>query len=88
MRMGIFSTKALGEALRAERRAQRMTQATLAAAAGLPRQRISEIERGENVTAILLLKVLASMGKGLQIVDVRPDADDLRSLFEEAPDES
>ncbi|MBS3895422.1 helix-turn-helix transcriptional regulator, partial [Silanimonas sp.] len=46
----IFNTKAMGEALRAERAALGMTQAKLAAAAGVPRQRISEIERGENVT--------------------------------------
>jgi len=82
----IFNTKAMGEALRAERAALGMTQAKLAAAAGVPRQRISEIERGENVTALLLLRVLAAMGKGLRIVDVRPTAGDLRSLFEEDQD--
>ncbi|MBS3895792.1 MAG: helix-turn-helix transcriptional regulator, partial [Silanimonas sp.] len=47
---GHLQHKAMGEALRAERAALGMTQAKLAAAAGVPRQRISEIERGENVT--------------------------------------
>lgn len=82
----IFNTKAMGESLRAERAALGLTQAKLAGAAGVPRQRISEIERGENVTALLLIRVLAAMGKGLRIVDVRPTASEIRSLFEEHQD--
>jgi transcriptional regulator with XRE-family HTH domain len=78
----IFTTLGLGAAVRAERRAFGLTQAGLAAAAGVPRQRISEIERGENVTALMLLRVLGALGKGLEIVDVRPNAGAWRSLFE------
>lgn len=77
-----FNTKGLGRSLRAERRAFGLTQEGLAAAAGVPRQRISEIERGENVTALMLLRVLGALGKGLQIVAVQPDATAWRSLFE------
>jgi transcriptional regulator with XRE-family HTH domain len=69
-----FTTVGLGAAVRAERRALGLTQADLAAAAGVPRQRISEIERGENVTALMLLRVLGPLGKGLQIVDIRQNA--------------
>lgn len=83
MSTGLFNTQALGAAVRAERRARGLTQALLAARAGVARQRVSEIERGENVTALVLFRVLAAMGKGLAVVDVRPEAGALRALFEE-----
>lgn len=86
MKTGIFSTRELGQALREERLAMRMKQSDLAAKAGVTRQRISEIERGENVTALVLLRALAAMGKGLQIVDVRPQPGALTALFEDGDD--
>ncbi len=86
MRTGIFNTQELGQALREERLAMRMTQSDLAAKAGVTRQRISEIERGENVTALVLLRALAAMGKGLQFTDVRPQPGALTALFEDGDD--
>jgi len=83
MASGIFNTKDLGEALRSERLARGLSQAQLAQAAGLPRQRISEIERGENTTILLMLRALGALGKGLKIVDIRPEAGEFASLFEE-----
>ena len=78
-----FTTLGLGAAVRAERRAFGLTQAGLAAAAGVRRQRISEIERGENVTVLLLLRVLGALGMGLQIVTIKPNPEDWRALFED-----
>ena len=81
-----FNGPDLGRAVRAERKAFGLTQAGLAAAAGVPRQRISEIERGEDVTAFMLLRVLGALGKGIQIADITTSAEALHSLFTDEVD--
>jgi transcriptional regulator with XRE-family HTH domain len=54
---------ALGEAIRATREQQGISQERLALAAGIDRSYYSAIERGEfNVTLAVLLKVAAALG--------------------------
>lgn len=81
---GLFSAAALGEAVRANRRALRQTQASVALRVGCRRQTIADIEAGKNVEIYTLMAALAALGKGLVIVDARVDYDRLSEMF---PDE-
>ena len=59
----ISDTEQLGQAIRKLRRNQNMTQADLAAVAGVPRGRISEIESAGRGTSIAtVLSVLSVLG--------------------------
>ena len=81
-----FSASDLGLRLKQERRAQGLSQAQLAERAGIARQTVIDLEKGKNVSVYVLTGVLASLGKGLQVTDVRPSLDEARAMFGE-PDE-
>ena len=54
--------KALGEAVRAARKARGMSQESLADAAGIDRSHMGKIERGErNVTLLNVVKIAAAL---------------------------
>ena len=81
-----FNPRELGRALRAERRALGLTQQALAESAGYRRQTIVDLEAGRNVSVQTLFAALSALGKGLRLMDARPDPDQLSSLLD-APDE-
>lgn len=72
----------LGQALKAERQALGLTQQALATATGYRRQTIVDLEAGRNVSLQTLFAALTALGKGLSIVDTRPDLDQLSSLLD------
>jgi transcriptional regulator with XRE-family HTH domain len=54
--------KRLGEAVRVARKARKMSQETLADAAGIDRSHLGRIERGErNVTLLNVIKIAAAL---------------------------
>ena len=81
-----LSTRDLGLAFKAERLALGKTQQAVAEATGYRRQTIVDLEAGRNVSLQTLCAALAALGKGLLIVDTRPDLDQLRSMLD-APHE-
>ena len=82
----IFSPSDMGAVVRAERKALGRTQAWVAQRAGVRRETVTQLERGENVGAFTLLNVLAALGKGLLIVDRRVEVDRLREIFRDDQD--
>lgn len=82
----IYDAQALGLAIKAERRAVGKTQAQVAAVVGCRRQTVADLEAGRNVTVGTLLSTLGAIGKRLQLVDSRPELDQLASLLDD-PDE-
>ena len=72
----------LGQAFKAERLALGRTQQALATATGYRRQTIVDLEAGKNVSLQTLFSALTALGKGLSIVDTRPDLDQLQSLLD------
>lgn len=62
--------KALGEAVRARRKAMAMSQEALADAAGIDRSHMGKIERGErNVTLLNVLRIAAALhGSGADLL--------------------
>ena len=69
----IVDAERLGDAVRELRRAQKMTQADLAAAAGVPRGRISEIEGASRCTSTAtVLAVLSALGYEIDLCPAPP----------------
>lgn len=61
---------AIGAKIRSIRKAQRVSQETLAGLAGTGQRYISELERGKETARIReMLKVLEALGAGLYIAD-------------------
>ena len=77
-----LNRRELGQAFKAERLALGQTQQTLATATGYRRQTIVDLEAGRNVSLQTLFAALAALGKGLSIVDSRPELDQLQSLLD------
>lgn len=73
----------LGAAIRATRSALGKTQNQLATQIGCRRQTIGDLEAGRNVEVYTLMYILAALGKGLHIVDVFPELDQLGEMFRE-----
>ena len=82
----ILNPRELGQMLRSERRALGLTQQAVADATGYRRQTILDLEAGRNVSVQTLFAALGALGKGMQLVDARPDIDQLSALLD-APDE-
>jgi transcriptional regulator with XRE-family HTH domain len=82
MTFSILTAPDLGKRLRAERRALGKTQQDLAAAMGCRRQTVADLEAGRNVSLYTLIAALAALGKGLSVVNARPDIDQIQSLLE------
>jgi HTH-type transcriptional regulator / antitoxin HipB len=76
----------LGRTLRAERRAQGLTQEALASRAQITRQTVIDLEKGKNVSVYVLMAVLAALGKALQVTDARPSVSEARALFADDED--
>ena len=82
----IKTPRELGIALRTERKAQGKTQRELAEAIPCRRQTVLDMEAGRNVSLHTLMAALASLGKGLDIVDARVEPGQLQQLLD-PPDE-
>lgn len=77
-----LNPKMFGQSFQAERRALRRTQQEVAAASGVRRQTIVDLEAGRNVSLQTVFAALAALGKGLAITDARPDLDRLHLLLD------
>ena len=72
----IADTERLGKAVRELRRSKKMTQVELAADAGVPRGRISEIESaGRGTSVATVLAVLAALGYEIDLCPAPPTGD-------------
>ncbi len=70
---GIQTTKALGAAIRQARLDAGMSQATLAAKAGVSRPWLSQLETGKRTTELgLVLTVLGALGLAIDITAAPP----------------
>ena len=80
--LSISNLSDFGEQFKRERKALGKTQADVALLAGLRRETIIRIESGENIDLMTLLKAIAAINKGLQLVDKqRPAYDAIPALF-------
>lgn len=84
--LAILNLRELGQSLRSERRALGLTQQAMADATGYRRQTIVDLEAGRNVSVQTLFAALGALGKGVRLVDARPELDQLSNLLD-APDE-
>jgi DNA-binding XRE family transcriptional regulator len=82
----LLDPAALGEALRAERRARGRTQAWVAERVGCRRQTIADLEAGRNVETRILVGAVAALGKALAIVDARVDLERIEEIFRDDED--
>lgn len=82
MTLAALTAPDLGRRLRAERKALGKTQQDLAAVMGCRRQTVVDLEAGRNVSVYTLMAALAALGKGLSIVNARPDIDQIQNLLE------
>jgi len=71
----------LGRQIREERRALGRTQSWVAERVGCRRQTIADLEAGRNVALHIVMRALASLGKGLAVVDARVDLERLSEIF-------
>jgi transcriptional regulator with XRE-family HTH domain len=82
-----LNARDFGRAFRAERKAQGKSQAAIAAMIGARRQTIVALEAGRNVGLYTVFAALAALGKGLLILDARPEMDRLEEYFGDDEDE-
>lgn len=82
-----YTAKELGLLVRAERKARARSQGWIAERVGCRRQTIADLEAGRNVALHVLMSALASLGKGLAIIDARVELERLGETFNEDPDE-
>jgi transcriptional regulator with XRE-family HTH domain len=80
--IGALNAADFGEQFRAERRALKRTQAWVAEHAGVRRETITQLERGENVGLHVIMRALGALGKGLLIVSDRPDYDQVKAMLQ------
>jgi y4mF family transcriptional regulator len=88
--MRIASARDLGLVVRQARQDRRQTQAELAAAAGVSRRWLSDIESGKAAAEFgLILRTLDALEVGLDAFPVRPGPDDfdLDSLLDDSGSE-
>ena len=71
----------LGLQIRAERNARGYSQAWVAERVGCRRQTIADLEAGRNVALHVVMRTLATLGKGLSVVDARVDLERLTEIF-------
>jgi transcriptional regulator with XRE-family HTH domain len=83
VKLGYFSPKELGHAIRSERKALGRTQKWVANKCRIRAATVSDMENGKNVEIFTVMAVLSTLGKGLQIVDRHIDLDQLQALFHE-----
>ena len=83
MMHSLMTASELGLAIRTTRQSLGKTQSELAKQIACRRQTIGDLEAGRNVEIYTLMNVLAALGKGLKVVDIRPELEDLESMFNE-----
>lgn len=79
----IFNLQDLGQHFRQERKARNLSQLELADLARLSRQTIINLEKGEEVGTLTLLKALQSMNMTLSMETIRPDFTEIGGLLDE-----
>jgi transcriptional regulator with XRE-family HTH domain len=72
-----------GASFQRERKQQKLSQAELAQRAGLTRQLIVQIEKGENVGLHSIMRALAVLNMGLRIDTASINYDDVGSMDDE-----
>lgn len=70
-----------GRLFRAERKKLKKSQDLIAQHAGVRRETIVQLERGENVGLHTIMRALGALSKGLSIVSERPDYDQMREML-------
>jgi transcriptional regulator with XRE-family HTH domain len=83
-----LSAAELGALIRAERKARGRSQAWIAERVGCRRQTIADLEAGRNVALHIVMGALTALGKGLAVVDVRPELEQLAEIFNAGADEN
>ncbi|AUA56678.1 transcriptional regulator [Achromobacter spanius] len=85
--MPYFSTAVFpaqfGANFQRERKQRKLSQAALAERAGVPRQLIIQIEKGENVGLHAIMRALAALNMGLRIDTAGLNYDDVERLDDE-----
>lgn len=81
--MNSLTPREFGTDFKATRKALGFSQAQVAGFAGVRRETIIQLESGQNVGLHVLMKALLSMGKGLAIVDIRPDGDQILEMLDD-----
>lgn len=84
----LLTAHELGLQLRDERKALGRTQSWVAERVGCRRQTVADLEAGRNVATHILMRTLASLGKGLSIVDARVDLERLPEIFNDDEDQA
>lgn len=87
MSNSVLTPKDLGFQIRAERKARGYTQSWVAKRVGCRRQTIADLEAGRNVELHILMRTLATLGKGLSIIDARVDLERLADIFRDEDEE-
>lgn len=80
----ILNMRDMGNAIRAERKARKLTQTGLAKLAGLSRQTIGSLEDGNDAGLFTLMKVLLAMNLRLDLRPATLDFTQLGKLLDEA----
>lgn len=80
----ILNMQDMGEAIRKERKARKLTQAELAKRASLTRQTIINLESGEDANIISIFRALRAMGCCFEIQPISADYTQLGELLDEA----
>ena len=82
-----YTPKDLGVLIRAERKARRRSQESVAERVGCRHQTIADLEAGRNVALNVLMGALAALGKGLAVVDAHVDLEHLAEIFSDDADQ-
>jgi HTH-type transcriptional regulator/antitoxin HipB len=77
-----LNPRAFGIDFKATRKALGLTQQEVAQYAKVRRETIIQLERGENVGLHVFMMALAGMGKGVVIVDARPEGDQILAMLD------
>ena len=77
----VLTAADLGLQIRAERKARGYTQSWVAQRVGCRRQTIADLEAGRNVALHIVMRTLATLGKGLNVIDARVDLERLADIF-------
>ena len=78
----------LGERVRSARRAAPLTQVDLCGRAGIARDTLSRLERGETVDSSTLVRVLSAMGMRINVEKTQLRAADMRRKYAHVHDDS
>jgi transcriptional regulator with XRE-family HTH domain len=78
----------LGERVRSARRAARLTQVDLCRRAGIARDTLSRLERGETVDTSTLVRVLSAMSMRISLERTQLRAADMRRKYAHVHDDT